>query len=327
MMNNAGTEWNPFRKKIFAVGLFLTLVLLGAHAREYAFLTDDAFISFRYARNLAEGNGLVFNPGLERVEGYTNFLWVLILAGFDWMGLAPEHIANVLTLLFTLGLWGLVVGFVLREESEPQVDRLLVPSLFRECHSQVVVAERPRILLGSKRPVGKDPGDEHQWNTRDQPLVAPPGQVRGQANEARRAEKHQDGNHGKAVSSKDEEQSHAGREAHKCEVEQSESPVVAPRHPDTRGCERDEDAEVEAKTEGRQPRQPRQPRRLESCGEPFAGFNPFDSAPLSTGHRPCGSHRVPRIQAPSSETSSMPLTHLALFHAYSRGMTSLAGPP
>ena len=43
------------------------------------FLCDDAFISFRYARNLLEGHGLVFNPG-ERVEGYTNLLWVLELA-------------------------------------------------------------------------------------------------------------------------------------------------------------------------------------------------------------------------------------------------------
>lgn len=49
--------------------------------------TDDPFISFRYAQNLLKGHGLVFNPG-ERVEGYTNFLWTLILAlgmrlGFD----------------------------------------------------------------------------------------------------------------------------------------------------------------------------------------------------------------------------------------------------
>jgi arabinofuranosyltransferase len=42
-------------------------------------LVDDAFISFRYARNLAEGHGLVWNVG-ERVEGYTNFLWTLLLA-------------------------------------------------------------------------------------------------------------------------------------------------------------------------------------------------------------------------------------------------------
>lgn len=41
------------------------------------FLQDDAFITYRYARNLARGNGLVFNRG-EKVEGYTNFLWTLM---------------------------------------------------------------------------------------------------------------------------------------------------------------------------------------------------------------------------------------------------------
>ena len=40
---------------------------------------DDAFISFRYARHLIDGHGLVFNPG-ERVEGYTNFAWVMLIA-------------------------------------------------------------------------------------------------------------------------------------------------------------------------------------------------------------------------------------------------------
>ena len=66
-------------------------------------LTDDAFISFRYARNLLEGHGLVFNPG-ERVEGYTNFLWTLELAGI-WalFGVRPEHSAPWLSVLFTAG--------------------------------------------------------------------------------------------------------------------------------------------------------------------------------------------------------------------------------
>lgn len=40
---------------------------------------DDAYISFRYAQNLVNGEGLVFNPG-ERVEGYSNLLYVLMLA-------------------------------------------------------------------------------------------------------------------------------------------------------------------------------------------------------------------------------------------------------
>jgi arabinofuranosyltransferase len=56
------------------------LILLLASLWMAGFTNDDAFISFRYAKNLATGYGLVFNRG-ERVEGYTNFLWVLLLAG------------------------------------------------------------------------------------------------------------------------------------------------------------------------------------------------------------------------------------------------------
>ena len=50
---------------------------------------DDAYISLRYAQNLTRGEGLVFNPG-ERVEGYTNFLWVLVAAGAMALRASPE---------------------------------------------------------------------------------------------------------------------------------------------------------------------------------------------------------------------------------------------
>ena len=43
-------------------------------------VVDDAFISYRYAWNLVAGHGLVFNID-EYVEGYSNFLWVLLTAG------------------------------------------------------------------------------------------------------------------------------------------------------------------------------------------------------------------------------------------------------
>ena len=49
------------------------------HALFFNFLNDDAFISFRYADNLVRNGELVFNPG-ERVEGYTNFLWTMMMA-------------------------------------------------------------------------------------------------------------------------------------------------------------------------------------------------------------------------------------------------------
>ncbi len=92
----------------------LTLPLLLWHAAIYWFVTDDAFISFRYARNLAHGHGLVFNPGFERVEGYTNFLWVLLLAGLDRVGIRPETAAHGLSIAATMALWGLIVWFSLR---------------------------------------------------------------------------------------------------------------------------------------------------------------------------------------------------------------------
>ena len=43
-------------------------------------LDDDMMISMRYARNLAEGNGLVWTAGGDRVEGYSNFLWTMVMA-------------------------------------------------------------------------------------------------------------------------------------------------------------------------------------------------------------------------------------------------------
>ncbi len=53
--------------------VLLALVYGVAQAILLAWTTDDAFVSFRYAQNLVEGRGLVFNAG-EYVEGYTNFL-------------------------------------------------------------------------------------------------------------------------------------------------------------------------------------------------------------------------------------------------------------
>ncbi|MEO6597829.1 MAG: hypothetical protein ABIP94_24040 [Planctomycetota bacterium] len=78
------------------------------------FLCDDAFISFRYARNLMEGHGLVFNRG-EYVEGYTNLLWVLELAGIWALGLRPETAAHLLSMTMTAGTLAVVVGFAQRE--------------------------------------------------------------------------------------------------------------------------------------------------------------------------------------------------------------------
>ncbi len=61
---------------------------------------DDASISFRYAENLAQGHGLVFNPG-EQVEGYSNFLWTIMLALCSWMGFDTCHGGMILSIFFS----------------------------------------------------------------------------------------------------------------------------------------------------------------------------------------------------------------------------------
>ena len=54
------------------VGVMLAFALLAAHLAYYAYLdVDDAYISYRYARNFARGDGLLFNPGQPPVEGST----------------------------------------------------------------------------------------------------------------------------------------------------------------------------------------------------------------------------------------------------------------
>ncbi|MFN3196907.1 MAG: hypothetical protein ACE366_00625 [Bradymonadia bacterium] len=55
------------------------------HFKLWHYFLDDAYITFRYAQNFAEGHGLTFNPNGAPVEGYTNFLWTLLMApAFSW---------------------------------------------------------------------------------------------------------------------------------------------------------------------------------------------------------------------------------------------------
>lgn len=51
---------------------------------------DDAHIFFVYGQNLVEGQGIVYNPGGERVEGFTSLLWMLIVALFFGLFARPE---------------------------------------------------------------------------------------------------------------------------------------------------------------------------------------------------------------------------------------------
>lgn len=100
----AATGASQARIRRFVTGVFGLLAILAAwRATSLAWLCDDSFISIRYAQNLANGIGLVYNAG-EYVEGYTNFLWTLMLAASAALGASPVDTAKYLGILFYAAL-------------------------------------------------------------------------------------------------------------------------------------------------------------------------------------------------------------------------------
>ncbi len=99
-----------------AACVLMTAAIAGLYAlnvRGYYFVADDAFISFRYARNLVAGHGLVWNPG-ELVEGYTNLSWVLMTASAMRLGLEPESASTSVSIASGVLLLILLARFAAR---------------------------------------------------------------------------------------------------------------------------------------------------------------------------------------------------------------------
>lgn len=64
---------------------------------------DDAYITFRYSQNLADGHGPVWNVGQDPVQGYTNLLWMLLLTPAAWAGASLPVAAKLLGLASLAG--------------------------------------------------------------------------------------------------------------------------------------------------------------------------------------------------------------------------------
>src|SRR6185436_20893757 len=89
--------------RVRLIFLLATVALGLGWAWKLVWASDDAYISFRYAANLLDGHGLVWNPG-ERVEGYTNFLWMIIVTPFIALGIAPGQASVILNLVCFVGV-------------------------------------------------------------------------------------------------------------------------------------------------------------------------------------------------------------------------------
>lgn len=102
----------------YAVFLYRTSFVL-AGTRIFV-LFEDAMISMRYARNLAEGHGFVWNVGEEPIEGFTNLLWVLWMSVGHKLGLSEAKISLfiMLTGVCILLANGFVVAKIARRLSD-----------------------------------------------------------------------------------------------------------------------------------------------------------------------------------------------------------------
>lgn len=116
-----------------AVGIYLVAaVVLCAGWRLFWFLTDDAYIAFRYVHNASLGRGLVWNPApFLPVEGYTSFAWVVLLLGVQRvLGVSPPDAANWLGLGLGLLSLSVIVKVLLRSLPERwQAQRALLAAL------------------------------------------------------------------------------------------------------------------------------------------------------------------------------------------------------
>ena len=91
------------RNVFLLLGLVLPLLLFLIQAYIlWKFSIDDVAISYRYAQHLALGEGLAWNPGQPPVEGYSNFLWVLLLAGARTIGFDIEIFSKFAGVAFAL---------------------------------------------------------------------------------------------------------------------------------------------------------------------------------------------------------------------------------
>jgi len=109
---------------VVAYAVYVSTVVWRASAviagERYFSLGDDAMISMRYARNFVQGHGLVWNAGERPVEGYTNLLWVVVMAAIHALPLPVSKTSGaVKTLAAALLVANLFVTRRLAERAGP----------------------------------------------------------------------------------------------------------------------------------------------------------------------------------------------------------------
>jgi arabinofuranosyltransferase len=100
---------NRIALSIIGVAALFALVVLAFFPNR---TIDDAYVTYRYAENLAHHGELTYNAGGLPVEGYTGVALPVLLAGAVSIGLSPETVSKVIGVLsfFLCGLFLFLLG-------------------------------------------------------------------------------------------------------------------------------------------------------------------------------------------------------------------------
>lgn len=107
----------------YAAGLAATILYANRD-----FYHDDAYITLRYARNLIDGAGVVWNPG-EYVQGYTNFLHLMLVSGLGRLGIDLIVASRVVGMAALLSLVGVLMVWSWRDHAATRPRLGHVPTL------------------------------------------------------------------------------------------------------------------------------------------------------------------------------------------------------
>lgn len=113
---------NYFKQNLKSFGYFSWAIIILAFvvylANTWYFHSerwDDAYITFRFAQNVAAGQGLIWNIGGEPVEGFTSILHVLLLAFGIKMGISPWLGSLIISIAAVLTTVSLMLAVIWRQ--------------------------------------------------------------------------------------------------------------------------------------------------------------------------------------------------------------------
>lgn len=123
--------WHPWLDVFIILGLAAIVIIVKNNIG--SFIIDDAWISFRYAKNLANGEGLTWEPAAATpTEGYSNLLAVLYISLALYWGIDPVRVSQGVGFISTVVILGSVYFQLMKITGKRLF--VLIPLLFYAAH-------------------------------------------------------------------------------------------------------------------------------------------------------------------------------------------------